>query len=87
MLSKSRNDQHRRIGDSQLPYNATEICDNAAGIGDNTAKVSPLLISVLNGDWSNSVPGGQFPKGKGAIVFYSPIGPAIIISKVYYFKV
>ena len=24
----------------------------------------PMLNSVLNGDWSNSVPGRQFPKGE-----------------------
>ena len=31
----------------------------------------PMLNSVLNGDWSNSVPGRQFPKG-GTELLQSP---------------
>ena len=41
---------------------AQKIGDDAAGIVDIAAKVI-MLNSVLNGDWSNSVPGRQFPKG------------------------
>ena len=52
--------------------------DNGAGIGDNSAKISddtagivdiatkvksdPMLNSIMNGDWSNSVPGRQITK-------------------------
>ena len=54
--------------------------DNAAGIGDNSSEIGddaegssilresdPMLNSILNGDWSNSVPGRQFPKGPVAL--------------------
>ena len=27
-------------------------------------KSDPMINSILNGDWSNSVPGKQFPKGR-----------------------
>ena len=52
--------------------NSSEIGDNYAEIGDNAAarrdrryrrESDPIINSVLNGDWSNSVPGRQFPKG------------------------
>ena len=53
--------------------------DNTAGIGDNSAEISddaaglrdrryhrerdPMVNSILNGDWSNSVPGRQILDG------------------------
>ena len=42
--------------------NAGGIRDNVAGISNNATK-NPMLNSVLNGGWSNSVPGRKFPKG------------------------
>ena len=52
-------------------------CDNSAGIGDNSAEIGdgaagigrerdPMLNSILNGDWSNSVPGRKISEGFGA---------------------
>ena len=32
-----------------------------AGIGDNSAEIGDDAAGIVNGDWSNSVPGGQFP--------------------------
>ena len=59
--------------------NAAGIGDNSTGIGDNSAEIGddaaacrerryhcesdPMLNSILKGDWSNSVPGGQIPEG------------------------
>ena len=46
--------------------NSAEIGDDAAGIVDIAANVigDPMLNSVLNGDWSNSVAGRQIPDGE-----------------------
>ena len=55
--------------------------DNAAGIGDNSAEIGgrdrlycrehdPMLNSILNGDWSYSVPGRQIPEG--SVVWVQP---------------
>ena len=43
--------------------NSAEIGDDAAGILYIAARSDTMLNSVLNGDWSNSLPGRQFPKG------------------------
>ena len=65
MFSESRNNRHHCIGDSQLPQDR----DNDAGIGDNSGEIGNnsilMLNSILNGDWSNSVPGSgrQIPEG------------------------
>ena len=57
---------------SGIGDNSAEIEDNSAEIGNNSVKISddsaeigdrrerdPMLNSLLNGDWSNSVPGRQ----------------------------
>ena len=75
MFSESRNDRRRRIGDRAATDRLRDR-DNSAGIGNNSAEIGdewrdrryrrerdPMLNSVLNGDWSNSVPGRQIPKG------------------------
>ena len=45
--------------------NSAEIGDDAAGIIDiaKSRKCDPMINSVQNGDWSNSVPGRQIPEG------------------------
>ena len=67
MFSEWCNDRRRRIGDR-----AATDRDNAAGIGKNSAEIGdgryrrerdPMLNSILNGDWSNSVPGRKIPEG------------------------
>ena len=68
MFSESRNDRNRRIGDRLRDRNVAGVGNNSAEIGDDAAGSSPsqndtMLNSVLNGDWSNSVPGRQFLKG------------------------
>ena len=72
MFSELRNNQHRRNGDCAAT-DRLRNCNNAAGKGDNSTEIDrdrqyhrksdPMLNSVLNGNWSNSVPGRQFPKG------------------------
>ena len=78
MFSESCNDRHRRIVD-RVAVDRLRDHDNAAGIGDNSAEIgndaiarrdrryrsksNPMLNSVLNGDWSNSVTGREVPKG------------------------
>ena len=52
------------IGDNsaEIGDNSAEIGDDAAGIVDIAAKVSDHMLNfVLNGDWSNSVPGREIP--------------------------
>ena len=79
MFSESHND--RRPHGRRLPQgsrqadNAAVIGDNSAEIEDGAAGAGrdrrylherdPMLNSVLNGDWSNSVPGRQIPEGTG----------------------
>ena len=67
MFSESRNDRRRRIGDRAAAVRLRDR-DNAAGIGDNSAESDPMLNSVLNGDWSNSVARRKI----GGIVSISP---------------
>ena len=63
--------------------NATGIGDNAAGIGGNAAgigdnsKSGPMLNYVLNRDWSNSVPGRQFPKGNVSTATMASLQPSL----------
>ena len=75
MFSESHNDRYRRPRGRRSPQglrqrrrdqigdNSAEIGDCAAGIVDIAANVIPMLNSVLNGDWSNSVPGRKIPEG------------------------
>ena len=60
------------------------------GIGDCTASNSlrdqqynresdPMLNSILNGDWSNSVPGTKFPKGSQV---YTKVMSTVLIKYV-----
>ena len=37
------------------------IGDNSAEIGDNSAEIGDDAAGIVNGDWSNSVLGRQFP--------------------------
>ena len=59
-------DNFAEIGDDAagIGNNFAEISDDDAGTVDIAAKVIPMLNSILDRDWSNSVPGRQFPKGK-----------------------
>ena len=77
MFSESRNNRRRRIGDRAAADRLRDR-DNAAGIGDNSGGTrrwcrrdrryrrerDPMLNSVLNGDWSNSVPRRKIPEGQ-----------------------
>ena len=78
MFSESHNDRRRCIGDRAAANpdrlrdrdNAVGIGNNSAEIGDGTAgivgisaNVLAMLNSILNGDWSNSVPGRKIPEG------------------------
>ena len=55
MFSKSRNNRHRCIGDRAA---ADRLRDRRY-----RRERDPMLNSVLNGDWSNSVPGRQIKEG------------------------
>ena len=44
------------------------VTANCAEIGDYAAGSDPMLNSVLNEDWSYSVPGRQFQKGTVAVM-------------------
>ena len=57
MFRESWNDQ-RQLTTAEISDNGTEIIDDTAVIHES----DPMLKSVLNGDWSTSVPGKQFPK-------------------------
>ena len=49
---------------------ARRDCDKAVGIAVNATSDTIIITmpnSVLNRDWSNSVPGKQFRKGAGSI--------------------
>ena len=61
MFSESRNYRHPRIGD---PAAADCLRDRQQLCRDRRYRheSDPMLNSILNGDWSNSVPGRQFPK-------------------------
>ena len=71
MFSESRNNWGRRISDRAAADrlrdcdNAAEISDDAAGCRDRQyhCESDPMLNSVLNGEWSNSVAERQIPKG------------------------
>ena len=73
MFKESRNDRRRLIGTRAIAYrlrdrdNSAEIGDNSAEIGDGDRRYrrerDPMLNSVPNGDWSNSVPGRKIPEG------------------------
>ena len=63
-----------RIGDHTATYCLRDH-DNTAGIGDKRRRdrqyrreSDPMLNSILNVDWTNSVPRRQFPKGNSAAV-------------------
>ena len=78
MFSESRNDRPEATADRLRDRdNAAGIGVNSAEIGDNSRRNrrwprrdcryrherDPMLSSVLNGDWSNSVPGRKIPEG------------------------
>ena len=55
---------------SGIGDNSAKIVDGAAGIADIAAYVIPCK-TVVNGGWSNSVPGRQIPEGRAT----SPLLP------------
>ena len=69
MFSKSRNDQDKRppiaSGVATMPHGSVNPQKSAMMRRDHwyCRESDPMLNSVLNGDWSNSVPGRQFPNG------------------------
>ena len=76
MFSESRNERRRRIGARrsrkrrrdrrQLRRNWRQLRRNQRWRRRNRRyrrERDPMLNSVLNGDWSNSVPGRKIPEG------------------------
>ena len=69
MFSESRNDRRRRIGDRAA---TDRLRDRRKFRRDRRwrnrdrryrRERDPMVNSVLNGDWSNSVPGRKIPEG------------------------
>ena len=79
MFSESRNNRRCRTG-IRAAADRLRDRDNSAAIGDSNKLVivyrdrlyrrerDPMLNSILNGDWSNSVPGRKIPEGIGYIL-------------------
>ena len=76
MFSESRNERRRRIGARrsrqhrmdrrQLRRNRRQLCRNRRWRRRDRRyrrECDHMLNSVLNGDWSNSVPGRKIPEG------------------------
>ena len=64
MFSESRNERRRRRDRRQLRRNRRWRRRNRRYRRER----DPMLNSVLNGDWSNSVPGRKIPEGDGFVV-------------------
>ena len=65
---------HAMIGNWRLHYLQSLPCDCQSPQGSAIMRESnPMLNSILNGDWSNSVHRRQFPKGcPNAYIFILP---------------
>ena len=81
MFSESRNERRRRIDARrsrkrrrdrrQLRRNRRQLRRNRRWRRRNRRyrrERDPMLNSVLNGDWSNSVPGRKIPEGAAGII-------------------